>query len=282
MTQREDTSAAYVRDLVRNGDVDRYWAALLAPEPMRRHLLALYAFNIELARIAEQVGEPQLGEIRLEWWREAIDDALRGESADHPVLIELAFAASANALPQHTLQAMIDARRFDLRDDPILDFAALERYLTATAGVVFSLGARILGAPEAEAASVRAAAAYGLTGLMRALPYHAARGKLFLPERLLAAHGLHPDSIRDGVDNEALRTALEAMRRRASEALSGFRQAAAGLPRQTLPAFLPLALVEPYLRKLGAPRHNPLRDIAQLNPLTRYARIWQAFLRGRI
>ena len=280
--QQQDASAAYVRDLVSSGDQDRYWSALLAPEPSRRHLLALYAFNIELARIPEQVREPQLGEIRLQWWREALIAVLAGETADHPVLIELAPAVLEHALPQDALQGMIDARSFDIHDELMPDLAALESYLAATAGAVFGLGARILGANGADQAGTEAAAAYGLTGLMRALPLHASRGKLFLPRDLLARHGLHPDTVLRGEGDEDLRAALAEMRRCASEALTRFRQAVTSLPRQALPAFLPLALVEPYLKKLASPMHHPARDIARLNPLVRYALIWRAFLRGRI
>jgi phytoene synthase len=283
MTQRDETSAAaYVRDLVRRGDQDRYWSALLAAEPVRRHLLALYAFNIELARIAEQVREPQLGEIRLEWWRGALGRALAGEAADHPILSEIAAAAAAHGLPAGRLEAMIEARRFDLYDELMPDFAALEAYLAATAGAVFELSARILGAGETQAMSAPAAAAYGLTGLARALPFHGSRGKLYLPAALLAKHGLRAEVILHGTDNQDVRAALGDMRARAADALGRFRQAAVGLPRRALPAFLPLALVDPYLKKLGSPQHHPLRDIAEINPLRRYALIWRAFLRGRI
>ena len=54
----ETSGDAYIRDLVRRSDQDCYWSALLAPEAARPHLLALFAFNIELSRIAEQVSEP--------------------------------------------------------------------------------------------------------------------------------------------------------------------------------------------------------------------------------
>ena len=66
--ERGDT----VRRIARSGDPDRALAALFAPRETRADLLALYAFNVELARIAEQVTEPELGAIRLQWWREAL------------------------------------------------------------------------------------------------------------------------------------------------------------------------------------------------------------------
>ena len=175
MVQAAQSDAEYVRDRVRAGDQDRYWGALLAPDQVCADLLALYAFHLEIAQIPEQVSEPQLGEIRLEWWREALSSALTGGTADHPVLRPLAAAAASHALPPALLEGMITARSFDLAREPMPDFAALWDYLAATAGAVFRLGAQIAGVPDgAPEASKHAAIAYGLTGLMRALPYHAA------------------------------------------------------------------------------------------------------------
>ncbi len=275
------TDADYIRDLVRRGDRDRFWAALLAPEPARADLLALYAFNLELARICEQVSEPQLGEIRLQWWRETVNAALGGEAADHPVLRALAAAASRHKLDARVLDGMIEARSFDLYDDLMPDFAALDAYLAATAGAVFRLGAQILGGGESPGLSAEAAAAYGLAGLMRALPYHASRGKIFLPQSLLSEHGLHPGAILQGSDNEDLRATLREMRRRASQALANFRREVAALPRRLRPAFLPVALVDPYLKRLAAGDHHPLREIVQINPLKRYGLIWRGYVSGK-
>ena len=277
------SDADYIRDRVRTGDQDRYWAALLAPEPVRRDLLTLYAFNLEIAQIPEQVSEAQLGEIRLEWWREALNTALTGGGGDHPVLKPLAAAVASHALSPALLEGMIAARSFDLTREPMADFAALRDYLLATAGAVFRLGAQIAGAPGgAPGASDHAAVAYGLTGLMRALPYHAARGQIFIPRDLLAKHGLHPQIVLDGEDNQDLRVALRDLRQNASDALDAARQSLRGLPKSVLPPFLPLALVTPYLKTLGEPGHHPLRDVAQINPLRRYGLIWRAHLRGRV
>jgi phytoene synthase len=273
----------YIRDLVRHADRDRYWSALLAAEGVRAALFALYAFHLELARIPEQVHEPRLGEIRLQWWRDALAAALGGGAADHPVLAALARAVSAHQLPSEALEGMIEARAFDLAGEPMPDFAALIDYLDATAGAVFRLGARIVGGGDraAEAAS-QAGIAYGLTGLMRALPYHTARGEIFLPGDLLARHGLHPQAILNGGTNADLRAVLRDLRERAAVALADYRRSAAGLSSAALPVFLPLALVEPYLKRLAEPAHDPLREIVQLNPLKRYTLIWGAHFRGSV
>jgi phytoene synthase len=283
LAQAAQSDAEYVRDRVRAGDQDRYWGALLASDRVCADLLALYAFHLEIAQIPEQVSEPQLGEIRLEWWREALNSALTGGTADHPVLKPLAAAAASHALSPALLEGMITARSFDLAREPVPDLAALGDYLAATAGAVFRLGAQIAGVPDgAPEASKHAAIAYGLTGLMRALPYHAAKGQIFLPGDLLAKHGLHPQIVLDGADNQDLRAALRDLRQHASAALDAARSALRPFPKQAIVPFLPLALVGPYLKLLEAPGYHPLRDVAQINPLKRYGLIWRAHLRGRL
>ena len=66
---------------VRSADPDRYFSALFAPAGSRPFLFALYAFNAEVARVAETVREPMLGAIRLEWWRETAEGGEQGTPA---------------------------------------------------------------------------------------------------------------------------------------------------------------------------------------------------------
>src|SRR5665213_2006368 len=75
---------------VRAADPDRYFATLFAPAAQRPFLLALYAFNAEVARVAETVREPMLGAIKLEWWRETSEGASRGTPRNHDVARGLA------------------------------------------------------------------------------------------------------------------------------------------------------------------------------------------------
>ena len=98
---------------VRNADPDRYFSALFAPPAVRPFLFALYAFNAEVARVAETVREPMLGAIRLEWWRETAEGASRGNPRNHDVArgLKALFAENQIALPD--LEALIAARAFD-------------------------------------------------------------------------------------------------------------------------------------------------------------------------
>lgn len=274
--------AAHNRDLVRTADQDRYWSALFAPEPAQQSLLAIYAFAIELARIADRVSEPQLGAIRLQWWRDAIAQAMETGQADHPVVAALVEAARSHSLPFGEMEAMIEAHKFDLSDEPMHDDAALNTYIDATSGAQLRLAAAVLGTPPVEGLLKPAARAMGLTALMRSLPHDASHGRIFLPTDLLAVHGLHPNAILSGTDNPDLRAALRDLRERAGQACDEARAHFARLPRAARPAFLPLVLQPAYLGALASPEVNPIRQIVQLNPLRRYALLWRGWLTGHI
>jgi phytoene synthase len=275
--QAGDRNAA-VRTIARDGDLDRNLSALFAPGACREHLFALYAFNVELARIGEQVSEPQLGEIRLQWWRDALNRASSGETTGQPVADAIGFAVRECKLSQPSLAGLIDARSFDVSVKIMPDTAALDDYLGNTAGALFKLAAEIVMAggrtaePRALAEAVRAAGiAYGLTGLMRALPVHLSRGRIDIPEDGLLRHGTSPAQLLAGEASEGLTELLADLRETARGALKSARQHLAELPPAARPAFLPLALVDPYLSALQ--EVDPLHQVADINPLTRLWRL---------
>jgi len=269
---------AAVRTIARDGDPDRYLSALFAPAAARDHLLALYAFNVELARVGELVHEPQLGEIRLQWWRDVLACTCDGEVAGHPVADTLAIAVRKCKLSRQSLSDLIDARRFDLSVKIMSDTLALDDYLGETAGALFRLAAEITSSGTLRQESgvlepaIRAAGiAYGLTGLMRALPVHATRGRVDLPEDALLRHGTSPAQILAGETSKGLRDVLAELRETARVALGSAERQVATLPPAAQRAFLPLALVEPYLSALR--RVDPLKQVAEINPLYRLWRV---------
>ena len=217
----------------------------------------------------------QLGATRLQWWREAIARSLKGETVGHPVADAFGATARARALPAETIAALIDARQFDVADKIMPDWKSLETYLKDTAGVMFVLGGACLGArsPALGEAADWAGLAYGLTGLMRALPAHAAGGRVYLPADMLLARGTSPEAVLAGASSRGLSELLAALRKKAWAACAEALERVAGLERPARPAFLPLRLVDPYLAALEALDRrggDPLREIADINPLRRF------------
>ncbi|MBV9550516.1 MAG: squalene/phytoene synthase family protein [Alphaproteobacteria bacterium] len=238
---------------VRAADPDRYFSTLFAPAPLRPHLFALYAFNHEVARIAETVREPMLGAIRLEWWRETVAQAAHGAPRNHDVARGLASLFAAHAVEPTSVEGIIAARVFDANAERFADFAALEAYVDATGGALMRAAATILGGDPDLARP--AALAYGLTGLLRSLPFHNNRHKLYLPLDLLAALHLTPEEFFLLKDDPRIASAVRQTALRARDHFLAARRGAR--PRAALAAMLPAALVPVYLRRL-----SQMRDVS--------------------
>src|SRR5438045_9059850 len=121
-------SFGHCETLVRTGDKDRFLATLFAPERARRALFALYAFNLEIAGVREVAREAMPGEIRLQWWREVFSAAGAGDVRAHPVAAALTDTLVRYRLPLASFADLIEARAFDLYDDPMGTIAELEVY----------------------------------------------------------------------------------------------------------------------------------------------------------
>jgi hypothetical protein len=110
-----DAAHRYVLDLVRSADRDRFLGALFAPEPARRDLLALLAFDHELARTRTVTREPMLARIRLEWWREAVGEAAgTATPRAQPTVESLSETIRRRGLAPDRLIALIDAREEEI------------------------------------------------------------------------------------------------------------------------------------------------------------------------
>ena len=253
---------------VRAADPDRYFSALFAPAAERPFLMALYAFNAEVARVAEAVREPMLGAIRLEWWRETVESAARGAPRNHDVARGLAALMAARPVRPAALEALIAARSFDSDAETFADFAALESFIDATSGALMRLAAGLLGGDPGRVTD--AGLAYGLTGLLRALPFHNGRHKLYLPLDILGALDLTPEAFFHLGKDDPRRQAI--VRQAALRARDHFRAARrAPRPGAGLAAVLPAALVPVYLRRLNAARDVPIhrRQMALLSAALR-------------
>src|SRR5262245_31877001 len=205
-------SFAHCEALVRAADKDRFLTTLFAPAERRDALFALYAFNVEIARVREVVREPVAGEIRLQWWSDALGGADRGEVAAHPVASALLASIARYRLPAERFKALIEARRFDLYDEPMATLADLEAYAEGASAKLIALVAQILaggGEPDIGALNHHAGLAHALAGLLAAFPIHVARGQLYIPLEILARHGADRQEAKGPLATPQLLAALE-------------------------------------------------------------------------
>lgn len=269
-----DDNFRHCEQLVREADKDRFLATLFAPADKRGALFALYAFNLEVARVREMVRETLAGEIRLQWWRDAIESGANEASAN-PVAAALRDTIERFQLPLAPLLDLIEARSFDLYDDPIPTSAALEGYAIKTSSALIGMAAAILDPSSVEMTSaVRdAGIAYAITGLSRAFPIHASRGQLYVPLDVLERHDAHLEDVVGGRDTPQLRAALADMRRQARAHYAAF--AAAKISAAQAAAFLPVSLVPLYLDRLDRAADTPFALI-EIPQWRRQWALWRA------
>lgn len=262
---------------------DRYLTALLAPAAARPDLIALAAFAGEIARIPGYVSEPVLGEIRLQWWRDALDAQISGTATSgHPIADALGRALQRHRLDSTLLHGLIDAHSARLEAAPFADLPALADNLAASEAAQFTLAGRVLGSAAADPALIHdAGQAYGLARLLIELPATLAEQRCLLPTNLLAAHGATLDRLGEPEALERLGDIVRQLAATADGAAQRVRGGFRAAPPATRNALLPVALVRPYLQAcqrggLGAVQ---AMDIA---PLTRVWRLWLAHRLGRL
>jgi NADH dehydrogenase [ubiquinone] 1 alpha subcomplex assembly factor 6 len=277
------TGLSTVGALVRQHDHDRFQTALFAPPAEREALFALYAFNYEIARVRESVREPMLGQIRLQWWREAIDVAYgKAGPRQHEVAEPLTAAIRAYGLTRAHFERLIDSRERDLADTPPAALAALEDYAEGSSSRLVQLALEVLDAatPEAQAMGTEIGVAYALAGLIRAMPVHARGGWLMIPDDVAAEAGLDPGDYAIGRATPALRRAVEAIARAAARHLDAARAIRSSIQKAALPALLPGRIAVMALKRLERAGFDPFSAAVASDPLQGW-RLAYAALTGR-
>ena len=268
---------AHCLDVLRMHDRDRYLSSLLCPEKYRDDCVALYAFNAEIARVRDVVSEPMPGEIRLQWWRDAIANDDKGARAN-PLANALSEVIVKHNLPRDAFDKMLLARAFDLYDDPMPSMGDFEGYAGETTSLLFQLSALIAGAePSSQLAQCcgHAGVSYALITILRDLPRHASRGQLYLPADILKESGAQPTLILGGDMHEGLSKALIKMIALCRDHRQKATASLGELPSSLRPVFLPLCLIEPHLRKMEKAGFNPFADRMKISQLRAQWVLWR-------
>jgi 15-cis-phytoene synthase len=269
----------------RTGEPDRYLAALLAPRTIRADLVTLAAFAAEIGRVAFATkAEPLMGELRLQWWYERLQETDMNARSGHPVADAVLAVVDKHRLPREWLLDLIEAAFIEVSPRPFADDAALAAHLANMHGPLFRLAGRMLGATggaEWEAACAASAQAYGLARLVYELPRRLAHGRLPVSLPRLSAAGLTPEAVLAGADLGALAPVCGHMCVDARAHLAAARHHVANLPRKDRVVFLPLALVDHYLQATVGPDGVLGLERRAVAPLARIGRILLAHWRGR-
>ena len=273
---------SYCGDQVRQFDHDRYLTCLFAPSEVREDLFALYAFNHEIAKVAEIVTEPMAGQIRIQWWREGLDDLYAGAPRRHQVAAPLASAVARHGLSRAYFDRLLDARERDLDDEPPETLDDLAGYAAETSATLVQLALEILGAGDAVSREVGedVGIAWALTGLARAVPFHARQRRMMLPGSLVWKHGLDPHDVFELRAPTEAKPVVEAVAQQAWHHLNRARRRRHEVPKAAIPALLPATLARRYLRVLAKAEHDPFDGRVQRVQPNRPLRLAWAAARG--
>jgi phytoene synthase len=260
-----------VAALVRRHDRDRFQTVLFAPAARREALFALYAFNYEIARVRENVTEPVLGQIRLQWWRESIAAAFESGPIRNHIVVEPLTAIIRELSPTRAhFDRLIDARETDLDDDPPASLAALEDYAEASSARLVYLALEILGVhdPAAGEGGLHVGIAYSLAGLLRSIPFQARIGRRFIPADIAARTRLAGQDYQALRGTPGLRAATTELAEVASRHLDAARAHRRKIPRSALPGLLPAVIAQRSLTRLKRAGYDPFDPVlATADPL---------------
>ncbi|UGY02945.1 phytoene/squalene synthase family protein [Bradyrhizobium quebecense] len=274
-TEAPTDGAAFCADLVRTHDFVRYASTLFMPGPERRALLAIYAFNIEVSRVHEQVSQPLPGEIRLQWWT----DMLAGGVEGNPVAAELLYAIRNHRLPVSPFSLLVEEHQFDLYNDPMPSLAALEGYLDATASALFAQATRVVARPSEaiDHLARHAGLVQGMAQVIAALGRDASRQQLFLPLQLLQQHGSSKEEVFAGKPTPNIRAAIDQLADEAQGHLKTAFGLLADVPSGVRPIFLPLAHLRRELNRVRRADYDPFLP----KPASRLRTLWTLWRAAR-
>ena len=263
---------------VRKGDYDRFLAVLFAPVAHRPVLVALIAFNLEIARIRDLVSEPMLGQIRLQWWHEACSEAFASKPRRHDVLEGLA----AGRVPPPLIDEMLDAREIEYQPEPTATLADLRAYASGTSGALAEAMAAVLGGNAMARKAARAVGtAFGLAGVLHAVRFHASHNRVLLPSALLGESGTSAGAVQALRSEPGLARAAERIAETARDELAMASGLELGRDNDSRAVFSLAPLTEAYLARLQKMKYDLLGADLTLTPLRKQLTVGWASLRGK-
>lgn len=263
---------------VREGDYDRFLTVLFAPVERRAALVALIAFNLEIARIRDLVTEPMLGQIRLQWWHEACAEAFAGKPRRHDVLEGLA----AGRAPPPLIDEMLDAREIEYRAEPPATLADVRAYASGTSGALAEAMAAVLGGNAVSRKAARAiGTAFGLAGVLRAVRFHANHNRVLLPAALLEECGTSAGAVQALRSEPGLARVAERIADVARDELAAAQALELGRDHDSRAVFSLAPLTEAYLARLQKTKFDLLGADLTLTPLCKQLTVGWSSLRGK-
>ncbi len=264
----------YIQEILKQKDKKRYFLTLIIDKKHQQAVQALYAFNAEISAISHLVKEPNMGKIRLTYWREILEGEAHGEASKNPIASAILRVLKDYNLPSLPLIRLIDARRFDLYNDKMPDMKAFELYSGETTSILFQYVAMMLNDGQ-ELSNGDGAGHLGvadaLIGHVMAFEYNLAQQKLYLPLNSFGKVGLSEQQLFADENKQQVRGALINLLDIAQTHLAKAENATKTLARHIRPAF---ALIKAHKAQIKALKKSNAKDLHLLKKLPDWKIIW--------
>ena len=183
--------------LFRRHDFENFLATLLLPPVSQDGAMAVRAFNVSAALVADQVTQKAVGQMRIKFWDDAIDSVYSGSPPAQPVAVQLHKAVQRHKLSKRWLRRVLSSREDGLSEKAFPTMAALDTYSENSVSSVLYLTLECLGFRDVHAdhAASHIGRAQGAVTLLRAIPHNASRRRVLVPLELLAKHKVSQQDI---------------------------------------------------------------------------------------
>ncbi|CAE1151753.1 NDUFAF6 [Acanthosepion pharaonis] len=251
-SKEHSSSAEICVDIVRKSDFENYLCTLLYPKQIRTSGFALRAFNVEIAQIKDLVKSPQLGEIRMQYWKDTVDNIYQGTIPPFPVGKELARAIHEHKLSKHWLFRIIETRKTHLTDAPFTSISHLEDYAEKTVSSLNYLLLESSGVKNVQADHILShlGKAQGIVTQLRATPYTCTKHKLYLPLDVLIKHRVPQEYFFRRKSHQAVKDVIFEIASAAHQHLNTVKNLKSPVTKEMQPVLNSLVLCEQYLKKL--------------------------------
>ncbi|XP_069587787.1 NADH dehydrogenase (ubiquinone) complex I, assembly factor 6 isoform X1 [Ranitomeya imitator] len=274
-------SAAYCAELVRKRDYEGFLCTLLLPGESQSSGFALRAFNIELSQVKDSVSQKNLGLMRMQFWRESIDDIYKEDPPHHPVALELCKAVQKHKLTKRWLTRVIDEREKNLDDRAYRNLQELETYAENTQSSLLYLTLETLGVRDVHAdhAASHIGKAQGIITCLRAVPFHSSKRQVFLPVDICILHGASQEDFIRGSQERNVKDVIFDIASQAHVHLEHARSFQNKVHVTALPAFNVTVPLDGYLKRLRKSDFNIFHPSLQRRdpwlPLSLYIQSWR-------
>ncbi|KIP08105.1 hypothetical protein PHLGIDRAFT_23729 [Phlebiopsis gigantea 11061_1 CR5-6] len=276
---------AHCRDLVQKRDYEGFLISKFYPAELQDAYIALRAFFIELAMVQESVSNPVIGNMRMQFWRDALKSLSDGRPPKHPIALALHETTRKYKVPMYHLKRILDARvclYFELETPTHLTVDSLTTHAESTSSTFLYLLLSMVNessSPTFSHAASHVGVAQTITTLLRALPYHASKRHMIIPAEITARQGLSQEDVfRHGGTAKGLDDAVFELATVANDHLitarEMFKDTGGKVPGVVRPVFLAAVPAAVYLERLEKVNFDAFRPSLQQRSWRLPWRIW--------